>query len=292
MLGSIHTGERILILGDLRRIDMNPDQLKEKREQLSAILKKHTPVLISYSGGIDSALLAIIARKDLGKILCVMVAGPEVPFRELKNAREIADTFDLPLQVIHREVGIPDDMRENPENRCYHCKISTAKMLKKQADLHGFRFIADGVNMSDTGEHRPGIEASTSSGVIHPYILAGITKEDIREIARDMGLTFWNKPSSACLYSRIPYRDEVTINKLAMIEHAEDFLLDHGFTQVRVRLHGDLARIELLPEEMVKLFQMRELIEETLHTIGFDYVTLDLKGYRSGSMDETLSEPV
>ncbi|MDO9326261.1 MAG: ATP-dependent sacrificial sulfur transferase LarE, partial [Methanoregula sp.] len=154
--------------------------------------------------------------------------------------------------------------------------------------LH-FACIADGINVSDTGEHRPGLRASTEEGICHPFLEAGITKADIRGIAQARGLSFWNKPSAACLSSRIPYGDEITQEKLAMIERAEAFLHTSGFAQCRVRLHGDMARIEIVRDEIQKMLAMQDRLTKTFKTIGFSYVTLDLEGYRSGSMDEVLT---
>ncbi len=145
------------------------------------------------------------------------------------------------------------------------------------------------INFSDKGEHRPGLIASTEEGILHPLLEAGITKADIREIAQILGLRFWNKPSAACLSSRIPYGDEITQNKLLMIEKAEAFLHAHGFSQCRVRMHGDIARIEVVKDNIQKLLVIQERLVKTLKPIGFTYVTLDLEGYRSGSMDEVLT---
>ncbi|MDD1729328.1 MAG: ATP-dependent sacrificial sulfur transferase LarE, partial [Methanospirillum sp.] len=176
----------------------------------------------------------------------------------------------------------------NPSDRCRHCKLGTYQTLAKAAERYESRFIADGANVSDLGEHRPGIEAFSSCGVIHPFIMAGITKPEIRQIAREKGLPFWNKPSAACLYSRIPYGDEITDEKLGMIEKGEEFLASLKFSQVRVRHHGNIARIEVDPGDIPEIIEKRSQIDERFREIGFSYVTLDLRGYRSGSMDEVL----
>ena len=165
---------------------------------------------------------------------------------------------------------------------------SRLSTLKRRAGELGFACIADGINVSDTYEHRPGLTASSEEGIVHPFIETGITKQDIREIARQCGLPIWQKPSAACLSSRIPYGDEITLEKLKMVEEAEAFLSHQGFSQFRVRLHGPVARIEVLQEDLPKILPIQKDVVKVLRSIGFAYVTLDLEGYRSGSMDEVL----
>jgi uncharacterized protein len=162
----------------------------------------------------------------------------------------------------------------------------SSRIVKAYAERLGSTFVADGMNASDLEEYRPGLCAATEEGIRHPFIEAGITKPDIREIAKNGGFAFWDKPSSACLASRIPYREEITAEKLQMIEEAETFLAGQGFTQIRVRLHDTSARIELLPGEMEKVFPIREDLISRFREIGFRYITLDLSGFRSGSLDE------
>ncbi|MBN1167784.1 MAG: ATP-dependent sacrificial sulfur transferase LarE [Methanospirillaceae archaeon] len=262
---------------------------EQKIKDLAAILHAHAPLLIAYSGGIDSSVLAALSREVLGTrgIQCVLLIGPELSERAYHTAREIAEELSLPFTTVPA-VPLSEEIRkENPATRCRLCKLGNYPVLEYERIRYGCRFIADGANASDLLENRPGIDAFTSCGVIHPYIMAGITKDDIREIARKKGYSFWNLPSSACLYSRIPYGEEITDEKLLMIEKGEDILNDYGFCQARVRHHGTIARIEVLPAEMAEVLRLREKIEEKFHTLGFCYVTLDLKGYRSGSMDET-----
>jgi len=264
--------------------------LTDKQSRLAAIIRDHAPILIAFSGGVDSSLLAAMAREVLNpeQIRCVLVDGPEVPRKALKEAISTAHTLTVPLEIITGE-SLPADVKcDNPSDRCRHCKIGTYETLAKAAERYGTRYIADGANVSDLGEHRPGIEAFSSCGVIHPFIMAGITKSEIREIARQKGLAFWNKPSAACLYSRIPYGDEITDEKLQMIEKGEELLTSLDIAQVRVRHYGTIARIEVHHDDFEKIILMRDLIDEKLREVGFSYICLDLKGYRSGSMDEVL----
>ena len=262
----------------------------EKTQTLKEIIASKGSMLVSFSGGVDSALLAVLAKEVLGNnTRCVLLDSPVVPRAAITEARQIAEESGLHMEII--PVHIMDDERfsKNPPERCYWCRKRSAQVLKwEKNDLH-FACIADGLNVSDTGEHRPGLAASTEEGIVHPFIEAGITKEDIRTIARGLGLKFWNKPSAACLSSRIPYGDEITTKKLAMIEEGEEFLHASGFSQCRARMHGNIARIEVMNNDIPQLLAMRESLVKTFKTIGFDYITLDLEGYRSGSMDEVLT---
>ena len=264
--------------------------LEKRKEKLTEIISNHAPLLIAYSGGVDSSLLSVLSLEILGEnnLHCILVDGPEVPRRAYNFALKNAEEYGLPLHVVY---GIPflDDLkRTNPHDRCRHCKLGTYKVLEKIREKSNCQFIADGANISDLGEHRPGIDAFSSCGVIHPFIMAGISKHDIREIAKEKGFSFWNKPSSACLYSRIPYGDTITPGKLEMVEKGEEMLEDLGITQARVRHHGTIARIEVVPEEMDLVYHERVKVYEYFKKLGFLYITLDLLGYRSGSMDESL----
>jgi uncharacterized protein len=206
----------------------------------------------------------------------------------VEQAQKIAGDYGLLLDIIHVPQMNHEEFRKNSPKRCYYCKKISAQYLKQRAGELGLACIADGINVSDTHEHRPGLIASSEEGVIHPFIEAGITKQDIRDIARVCGLPIWQKPSAACLSSRIPYGEEITLDKLGMIETAEVFLSGLGFSQLRVRVHGPLARIEVLRDDLQKLLTMRTEVVRNLKVIGFSYITVDLEGYRSGSMDEVL----
>ncbi len=262
----------------------------EKTQALKEYIASKGSMLISYSGGVDSALLAVLATEILGSnARCILLDSPLVPRSAIAEARQIARDYHLTLEII--PVNVMDDelFVRNSAERCYWCKKRSAEILKQRKGALQFACIADGTNVSDTGEHRPGLRASTEDGICHPFIEAGITKADIRTIAHVSGLQFWDKPSAACLSSRIPYGDEITGEKLAMIEKAEDFLHTNGISQCRVRMHGGIARIEVQNDELSKLLVMQEKLTKTFKTLGFTYVALDLEGYRSGSMDEVLT---
>lgn len=264
--------------------------VESKVKTLTEILHVHAPLLIAYSGGVDSSLLAVLAKEILGpeQIHCILAFGPEVPRRALHAAVKQSEEFGLPLDVIPGNPFSDELKRTNPHDRCRYCKLGTFEILDSARKKFNCHSIADGANASDLSEHRPGIDAFSSCGVIHPFIMAGITKQDIRNIAEEKGLSFWNKPSSACLYSRIPYGEEITEEKLRMIEEGEDILADIGISQPRVRHHGTIARIEVPPGEMEIVFSGRDKILTSFRKLGFLYITLDLRGYRSGSMDEVL----
>jgi uncharacterized protein len=206
----------------------------------------------------------------------------------VEQAQQIAVDYDLRFDIIHVPQMDHEEFRKNSPDRCYYCKKISAQYLKQRAAELGLACVADGINVSDTYEHRPGLAASSEEGIVHPFIEAGITKQDIRDIAQACGLPVWQKPSAACLSSRIPYGVEITCDKLRMIEMAEAFLSAQGFSQLRVRVHGPVARIEVLREDLPKILANQKEVVKNLKSIGFLYITLDLEGYRSGSMDEVL----
>ncbi len=262
---------------------------KTKNQALKDTIAARGSMLVAFSGGVDSTLLAVVAKEVLGdNTSCLLLDSPVVPRAVVKEAHQTASALGLDLEVITVPLMDHSEFLKNPANRCYVCKKITAAYLRQRAKERGFTSIADGINVSDTGEHRPGLAASTEEGIIHPFIESEITKQDIREIARERGLSFWQKPSAACLSSRIPYGEEITGKKLRMIEEAEDYLAKQGFEQLRVRMHNTLARIEVHKDEMGKLLDMQTAVIKKFKSIGFSYATLDLEGYRSGSMDEVL----
>jgi uncharacterized protein len=261
----------------------------EKTQALKEMIASRGSMLIAFSGGVDSTLLAVLAQEVLGnKTACVLLDSPVISRAAREQARQIAVECDLKLDIIPVPQMDHEEFRKNPVNRCYFCKKISTKYLKQRAEELGLASIADGMNVSDKGEHRPGLAASSEDGILHPFIDSGITKQEIREIARQYGLQVWQKPSAACLSSRIPYGEEITLGKLRSIEAAETFLAGLGFGHLRVRLHGTIARIEVHKEDMKKILVMQSAVVKKLKSIGFSYVTLDLEGYRSGSMDEVL----
>ncbi|HEX3000855.1 MAG TPA: ATP-dependent sacrificial sulfur transferase LarE [Methanoregula sp.] len=263
--------------------------IRDKKKALIDTIRRGGPMLVSFSGGVDSTLLAALAKEALGeKCHCVLLDSSVVPRAAVHQAVMLAADLGLALDVIAVPLLEDATFCSNPEDRCYHCKKISAGYLKRRANELGLACIADGVNVSDTKEHRPGLRASTEEGIIHPFIECGCTKQDIRDIAREMRLPVWQKPSAACLSSRIPYNDRITIEKLRIIENAEEFIAARGFSQFRVRLHGNIARIEVHKEDMGKILEEKDPVVEYLRTLGIAYVTLDLAGYRSGSMDEVL----
>lgn len=263
--------------------------ISAKRELVTQQIAGKGSMLVAFSGGVDSSLLAVLASDTLGAgCRCVLLDSPVVPREAVAEAEKIARRHNLNLEIIPLYVMDDNRFRANPADRCYWCKKCSAAVMKSRAEELGFACVADGMNVSDKKEHRPGLAATTEEGIWHPFIDTGITKEDIRAIAREMGLTFWDKPSAACLSSRIPYGDEITQEKLHMVEKAEASLHRAGFSQVRVRLYGNIARIELPKGEMHRILSTHHDVVNALKSIGFSYVTLDIEGYRSGSMDEVL----
>lgn len=262
---------------------------KDKLEDLKSKLSKKDKLLIAYSGGVDSSLLAKVATDVLGaNALCVMLDMEAVPRSELHHAIDLAKALGLNLRVARCPLFGEQGFIENLPNRCYLCKKVCIRILKRMAEAEGISWIADGVNMSDYKDYRPGIAACDEEGIWHPLVEAEISKEDIRAICRSMELPFWSRPSAACLASRIPYNEKITKEKLTMIEQAEEYLKAQGFSQVRVRAHGPIARIEVPKDEMEKVSKSGDEIAKELKRVGYRYVTLDLEGFRSGSMNEVL----
>ena len=266
--------------------------LARKERALRDILAGLDGVIVAFSGGVDSAYLACVARSELGdRALCITADSPSYPRRHRDMALRLVRQLGLRHEFIQtREMERPE-YRANPADRCYFCKEELYTQLSRIARERGIAAIVDGNNADDRGDYRPGREAARRFGVRSPLDEADLTKGEIRQLSRAAGLPTWDEPASACLSSRIPYASEVTGEKLQAIDAAENLLRDLGFRVCRVRHHGDTARIEMDPDQMRRALDddVRATILRELHALGFRYVTLDLQGYRTGSLNEVLT---
>lgn len=262
-----------------------------KYELLLDALSDLESALVAYSGGVDSTLLAFAANAVLGdRCLPVLAISDTYPESECAYAREVADGLGLRVLEVETHELVDSRFRANTPDRCYHCKTELFGLLRILADNRGLRFVADGSNVDDLSDHRPGQQAADEHGVVSPLRDAGFTKSDIREVARMLTLPNWDKPSMACLASRFPYGEPISEEGLRRVGRAEAALGALGLRQVRVRAHGPLARIEVDPCEMELAWQLRSEIAAAVHDAGFAYVAQDLDGYRSGSLNETLGD--
>ena len=263
--------------------------IKDKYTSLLSYLQNLEKVVVAFSGGVDSTFLLKTAKDALGdNVKAVTIRSPYIPKWEIEEAKQIVKELGVAHEII--EAPIIDGIRNNPENRCYLCKIALFSMIKSVAKNQGYDYIIDGTNFDDLGDYRPGLKALQELDVKSPLLECQLTKQEIRSLSREFGLKTWDKPSYACLLTRIPYGNELKVEDLEKIENAEKYMMDRGFRAVRVRCHGNLARIEVDKKDRSKLFDEKilEEISRKLKGFGFKYVTLDLEGYRVGSFNEMM----
>lgn len=265
--------------------------LHNKYRLLQDLLRSYGNVGIAYSGGVDSSLLSYVAHEALGDNAVSLTAdAPVVPRSEFADSQAFCKRYGIRQVICHSNPIMMEEVRFNVPNRCYACKKVLFGSLFEEAAKLGVETIADGSNLDDLGDYRPGLKALEELQVKSPLREAGFTKADIRALSRELGLPTWSKQSNACLATRFPYGTEITAEKLSLVDKAESALSGMGFTQLRVRVHNDIARIEVPAEQIETLLrdENRTSIVDSLKELGFAYVTLDLAGYRTGSMDEKL----
>ncbi|MFL2759872.1 MAG: ATP-dependent sacrificial sulfur transferase LarE [Dehalococcoidia bacterium] len=273
-------------------VQITEKSVEEKRQQLVNIINDMGSVIVAYSGGVDSAFLAAVAHEVLGdKALSVTANSPSLAPSELEDAIALATDQEIHYEIIETKETEREDYQANNPDRCFFCKDELYSHLIKFADQRGYTVITNGTNVDDLGDYRPGLEAAKQYGVRSPLVEADLTKQDIRDLSKEMGLPTWDKPAQACLSSRIPYGTMVTVEALTRIAKAEHFLRSKGFKQLRVRHHETVARIEIEPKDFQALLDesVRNEITEYFKSIGYSYVTMDMNGFRSGSLNEILT---
>ena len=268
--------------------DLNID---EKYQKLRNIIKDMGEVVVAYSGGVDSTFLLKVAKDVLGdNVLGVLAASPTYPSREYDKALETAENIGVTVEIINTNETDDKKFKENPVDRCYYCKTELFTKISEIAKGSRFKNFVDGSNADDLNDYRPGMKALKEQGIRSPLQEAGLTKNEIRELSKRLNLPTWNKPALACLSSRFPYGMSINPEKLKMVDEVENYLHDENFINIRARHYGDTVRIEVSPDEINRFFddKTRRRIVKRIKEIGYTYITLDLEGYRQGSMNEVL----
>lgn len=269
------------------------DALAAKYENLKKYLRSLNSVVVAFSGGVDSSLVAYVTARQLGtRALAVTSGSKSLKRSDLTLATQLAEQWGMQHRVIVTDELSKPDYRANPTDRCFHCKTSLYDALTGIAREEGYDHVVSGTNRDDLNDHRPGLVAAGNFHIKAPLVETGFNKSDIRALAAHLGLRNADKPQAACLSSRFPYGTPIDESRLAQVEHAEDALYDLGFSQLRVRHHGDVARLELLPEEFPLAMANRDAIEAAVRSCGYRFVALDLRGFRSGSLNAGLVEVV
>ncbi|MDR3601187.1 MAG: ATP-dependent sacrificial sulfur transferase LarE [Desulfosporosinus sp.] len=271
--------------------EVSEEEVSEKEAQLIKRIKSFNKVLVAFSGGVDSTYLLAVAHQTLGKnCKAVFARGPMMSSQEEREALALVEHYDFPLEVINFDALAIDKFRENPPNRCYFCKKKLFESFLDLSQRSEHFTVIEGTNASDTQDYRPGRIALQELGIISPLLEVGLTKAEIRVLSRRRGLPTWNKPSMACLASRVPYGDSITAELLQCIAQAEAILHQRGYSECRVRVHGEIARIEIPQVDFSKFFQQYLEIIVPLQALGFRFVTLDLMGLCSGSLNPSQQE--
>lgn len=268
-------------------------ELQEKLTRLEEYIRGLGSLAVGFSGGVDSSLLLVVAANVLGdKAMAITGVDASIPERELKEAKEFCKEREIRHIICKVNPMKEESYRHNSPDRCYFCKHGIFTEIKRIAAENGIEYVAEGSNMDDLGDYRPGLKAVEELSVKSPLREAGLTKQDIREISKALGLPTWSKPAYACLASRFVYGEEITEEKLRMLDQAEQFLIEQGFLEERVRIHGNIARIEVPAKDIERLAseEIREAVYEKFKALGFMFVTIDMKGYKMGSMNATLQK--